>query len=98
MQKTKRKTGFGVAPFRWTVDSLAFKPLVDCSSRSLVVTGSRGQSDGGGGLYQPSIYSKIRHAGLSLGTEYAAINELAFKGSEKALRHRVVKTVAYGAH
>ena len=39
----------GVAPFRWTVDSLAFKPLVDCSSRSLVVTGSRGQSDGGVG-------------------------------------------------
>ena len=41
---------------------------------------------------------KDRHAGLSLGTEYAAVNELAFEGSEKALRHRVVKAVAYRSH
>ena len=32
----------GVAPFRWTVNSLAFKQLVDYSFRSLVATGSRG--------------------------------------------------------
>ena len=47
----------------------------------------------------PAFYIfKDRHAGLSLGTEYAAVDELAFQGSEKALRHSVVKTVAYGAH
>ena len=32
---------------------------------------------------------KDRHASLSLSTEYAPLNEFAFKGSEKALRHRV---------
>ena len=39
----------GVAPFPWLVDSLAFKQLVGCSSRSLAVTGSQGQSDDGVG-------------------------------------------------
>ena len=35
-----------------------------------------------------------RHVGLSLGTEYAAVNELAFEGGEEGLRHRVVIAVA----
>ena len=39
-----------------------------------------------------------RHAGFSLGTEYAAVNEFAFKGCEGAFGHSVTNTVAYGAH
>ena len=39
-----------------------------------------------------------RHAGFSLGTEYPAVNEFAFKGCEGAFGHSVAKTVAYGAH
>ena len=47
----------------------------------------------------PAFYEfKDRHAGLSLGTEYAPVNELAFKCSEKAFRHSVVKTIPYRAH
>ena len=38
------------------------------------------------------------HAGLSLGAEYAPVDELAFKGSEETLRHRVVKAVAHRSH
>ena len=46
----RKQTSFnGVAPFPWTVNSLAFKQLVDCSFRSLVVTGSRDQNDDGVG-------------------------------------------------
>ena len=47
----------------------------------------------------PAFYVlKDRHAGLSLGTEYAAVNELTFKGSEKAFRHSVVEAVADRTH
>ena len=41
---------------------------------------------------------KDRHAGLSLGAEYTAVNEFAFKGREKAFGHSVVKTVSDRSH
>ena len=46
-QTTRQYATHGVAPFPWTVDSLAFKQLVDYSSRSSGVTGSQGQSGDG---------------------------------------------------
>ena len=37
---------------------------------------------------------KDRHACLNLSFETAALEQLAFQGGEKALRHRVVETIA----
>ena len=41
---------------------------------------------------------KQRHAGLDLGLEAAAVEQLAFEGGEEALAQGVVETVAHRAH
>ena len=63
----------------------------------LMVTGSQGQM---AAVWIVPAFDVLedRHAGLSLATEYAPVNELAFEGGEEALRHRVVKAVAHRSH
>jgi len=39
-----------------------------------------------------------RHAGLDLGLEPAAVEQLAFERGEEALAHGIVETIIHGAH